>query len=85
MNSITPGARSANPICVPDTGPAVIPTPFARFHAAIAACSAIAELTDVAMQIAPNGPDSLSIEAQRELFEFANRRFVELRGQEHAA
>lgn len=85
MNTITLGVCPANPICVPDTAPAIIPTPLARFHARIASCSSVAELTDVAMQIAPNRPESLSIEAQRELFEFANRRFSELRGQEHAA
>jgi hypothetical protein len=37
------------------------------------------------MQIAPNGSESLSIRAQRELFAFANRRFAELRGQGQAA
>lgn len=84
MNLIPLGTRPANPVRVRDTDPAIIPTAFARYHAAIASCGTIAELTDVAMRIAPD-PDQLSVEAQRELFELANRRFTELRAKEQAA
>ena len=68
----------------PTSRPIVIPTTFARFHAAITSCERIDDLVDTVMQTVL-GTTSISPFADAHLVELADRRFGELRAQEKAA